>query len=90
MTTAQIERRRRWIELIELELAKVRLESSKIKNEYDIRKWYLDAEGKRLLSLLRRVRRCPECKGIGAVCWEAGNQRWEGIECVTCGGTGKL
>lgn len=87
-----IERRRRWIELIELELAKVRLESSKIKNEYDIRKWYLDAEGKRLLSLLRRVRRCPECRGTGIVVSGMLPATYFAmkLECMTCEGTGKL
>lgn len=81
-----IERRRIWVEQIEDQIEYVDECAPEFQSAMDIEIEYR----KRLLSLLRRVRRCPECRGIGAICWEAGNQRWEGIECPTCGGTGRL
>lgn len=56
MIQNQIERRRRWIEQIEGEM-------KRMKEHEDL----TSAKNRRrlCLSLLRRVRRCPECLGIG-------------------------
>lgn len=96
----KIERRRRWIELIQKTLSGYEYEmgappvadpmlAPRVVRLYERRK--------RLLSLLRRVRRCPECIGAGrigchvnkngAVAYQAGCGEWI---CETCGGTGRL
>lgn len=80
-----IERRRRWIEQIwqafihETDIWWDAAENFRLGRDFDEIYHYR----KRLLSLLRRVRRCPECGGIGFT-WE------DGEKCPTCGGTGKL
>lgn len=94
-----IERRRRWIEEIHAEWISVTdlwwdaAENHRLPDDFD----YLCERRKRLLSLLRRVRRCPECRGKGTTT----GQGWTGRpwmeyqvlveeECLTCGGTGRL
>lgn len=77
-----IERRRRWIAKIEFNIAGVVGRSC----------WH-----KRMLYALRRLRRCPECRGKGTT----PGQEWTGRpwmeyqvlveeECPTCKGTGRI
>lgn len=100
-----IERRRKWIEEIERDIS---YEELLLQSPYDtlplgakdanciLRMAMMNR--KRLLSLLRRVRRCPGCEGTGVI-WPsemimrlgefAGYHNVE-RECPTCGGTGRL
>lgn len=67
-----IERRRRWVEEIEREINRLN--------------WGGYSRHKRLLSLLRRVRRCPSCwRGALTDVDSGGPDR-----CMTCGGTGRI
>lgn len=84
-----IERRRRWIEQIERDIERgwdlilTQMTWHDGKMCHSTASLVLMSRTKRLLSLLRRVRRCPECGGIGFT-WE------DGEKCPTCGGTGRL
>lgn len=84
-----IERRRRWIDLIWREIARTtahKMSTTVIVNGVchpSTATIVAKQRIKRLLALLRRVRRCPECGGIGFT-WE------DGEKCPTCGGTGRL
>jgi hypothetical protein len=95
-----IERRRRWIEVAERRLRDCLPPLTSVpillsdQEEHYAASAYLR---KRLLSLLRRLRRCPECRGKGTT----PGQEWRGRpwmeyqvlveeECLTCKGTGRL
>lgn len=98
-----IERRRKWIEEIERDIS---YEELLLQSPYDtlplgakdanciLRMAMMNR--KRLLSLLRRVRRCPECKGAKIIpafsfTYDGPVYKWgSSRNCPTCGGTGKL
>lgn len=50
---------------------------------------------KRVLSVLRRARRCPNCRGIGRfnlpeICVTESGDMHGAIKCLQCNGTGRL
>lgn len=82
-------RRRRWAEEIEHEAGLLFKASSKIEDEWSMMKWYLEAEAKRALCVLRRVRQCPECRGSGyQISYAPRGKSWH--KCPTCNGAGKI
>lgn len=87
-----IERRRRWIEHIEFILF-IELADFKGKRQTPV-DLLMREHRKRLLSLLRRVRRCPECHGRGLLKHKprvsVPVMLGMAYRCPTCGGTGRL
>lgn len=96
MTQNQIERRRRRIEQISREI--VRMRAHKMSTVVVVNgvchpstaTFVAASRLKRLLSLQRRVRRCPECAGIGSADEYSTHARGMIGYCETCGGTGRL
>ena len=96
MTTTQIERRRRWIELIEQEIKRLEAHERVTSVIVDGVKYPSTATliarnlRKLWLSRLLRVRRCPECFGKKYIEEWLSGEYYGMIDCPTCGGTGRL
>lgn len=95
-----IERRRRWIDEVEAEISDVGLIVDKLRGRPS-RSWFkflfFRENLGRLHCVLRRLRRCPECRGKGTT----PGQEWTGRprmeyqvlveeECPVCKGTGRI
>lgn len=96
MTQSQIERRRRWIEEIDAKIIHDTGYSAMTSIDPGFAALWFRQHRKRLLSLLRRVRRCPECKGAKIIpafsfTYDGPVYKWgSSRNCPTCGGTGRL
>lgn len=85
-------RRRRWADRIGLE---IKLVNQDLDGYRDMMGDNAPVVGrielyrKRLASLLRRVRQCPECRGSGyQISYAPRGKSWH--KCFTCNGTGKI